>query len=513
MIENFKQISSPGRPRHETFSLAEVEKAAGLSQLLAPWPQIDRYPTILGSELSLLHISAAQRSALVGYRAASCDIYDELLEKSPHAFSKLSDRILAVAGGALKAEAALLPPGHKDAAKAAELAEWVIYWLSQIEEFQSSLAMLLWGIYYGISAAELEWTLVEREWRIKALSFIASRRLNFPDPQSWDLHVWDQGVGNFAAGTTAGWGAGGTSLRISDFPGKFIVFQPRLRATYAVRDGIGRTLSWWIALKAMGARGAGQFIERWGKPWALMSYTTNGTIQGQTGIAPPRMATQEDMDSAERALGALGTGSASGAILPDSIKATLTLVENGLTHDKFIALCNDEISKLCISQTLTTSAGKFGSKGTGETGERASMRLYKYDAQNLADAIRKYIVTPLVRANRPDQMHLLPRVSIGVEPMPTREEELDLAVKASGSGIPVSASEMAKKLGLRIVDLTAEEEKTLAMHPVQASAGPGAPEDDGEGDDDEEDDDEEDAPTGDASKPAPDDPSADDDEE
>jgi hypothetical protein len=141
------------------------------------------------------------------------------------------------------------------------------------------------------------------------------------------------------------------------------------------------------------------------------------------------------------------------------------------------------------------------------------MRLYKYDAQNLADAIRKYIVTPLVRANRPDQMHLLPRVSIGVEPMPTREEELDLAVKASGSGIPVSASEMAKKLGLRIVDLTAEEEKTLAMHPVQASAGPGAPEDDGEGDDDEEDDDEEDAPTGDASKPAPDDPSADDDEE
>lgn len=510
MIENFKQISSHGRPRQETFSLAEVEGSAGLGQLLAPWPQIDRYPTILGSELSLLHISAAQRSALVGYRAAACDIYDELLEKSPHAFSKLSDRILAVAGGQINVLPAKLPPGHKDTALAAEIAEWVDYWLSQIEDLQSSLAMLLWGIYYGPTAAELKWTLADREWRVEALNFIAPRRLNFPDPMSWELHVWDQGVGNFV-GTTATWGAGGTSLRISDFPGKFIVFQPRLRATYAVRDGIGRTLSWWIALKAMGARGAGQFIERWGKPWALMSYTTNGTIQGQTGIAPPRMATQEDMDSAQRALAALGTGSASGAILPDSIKATLELVENGLTHDKFIALCNDEISKLCISQTLTTSAGKFGSKGAGETGERASMRLYKYDAQNLADAIRKCIVYHLVRANRPEALHLLPRITISVEPLPTRDEELDLAIKAGANGIPVSASEMAKKLGLRLVDLTEEEEKTLVMHPVQASGGPGAPED--EEDPDDEEDDEDGAPPGDASKPAPDDPSADDDEE
>src|SRR5690348_3277670 len=61
---------------------------------LAPYPLIDRYPVVLGSNLSLASISQAFRSAQTGWRQPYVDLLDELLEREPHGFAVLSQRIL-----------------------------------------------------------------------------------------------------------------------------------------------------------------------------------------------------------------------------------------------------------------------------------------------------------------------------------------------------------------------------------------------------------------------------------
>ena len=48
----------------------------------------------------------------------------------------------------------------------------------------------------------------------------------------------------------------------SDHPGKFIVHAPQIRGDYPTREGLGRQLAYWFALKLIATRGAPQRANR-----------------------------------------------------------------------------------------------------------------------------------------------------------------------------------------------------------------------------------------------------------
>jgi phage gp29-like protein len=420
--------------------LADGEAPKQESAVLAPWPLIDKYPTIVGSNLSLTYLSSVYRLALTGYRREYVDALNEILERDPTAFALINQRVLTVAGCRIE-----FTPSDKDNRRARKICDEVRTRFRRIVDLQQSIATLLFsGLYYGVGACETAWDNSDG-WSPTRLHFIHSRRLNYPDPATWALHIWDQGqVGPY----DQNWATSKTSqslfgIRAKDYPGKFVTHTPQLRADYPVREGLGRQIAMWSALKGMGARGAAQFVERYAKPWATATYTTKSD-----GV--PRAADENDISAADNALRALGTGSLAGATIPDSIKILIDQVKSAhnITHSEWIDLCNREEAKAILGQSDTTESGKGGSMARAAVSKSGSDQLARFDAFALASTFQRDIVDWIVRLNYPSDFDKRPTITVVVDAEPDPSTIMDLAAKAAANGMPVDADVLAEKLGL-----------------------------------------------------------------
>lgn len=420
--------------------------------VVAPWPLVDRFPTVLGSNLNLTLISAAYRSATMGYRQQFVDILDELLEREPHGFAVLTQRILMVAGARVMVRACRTETDSPDEVEAAQNAELVQLALDRLQGRTAAFAELLWALYYGLVGQELMYEPTPSGILPTALQFIHSRRLAYPDQNAWDLHIWDQGSvslnipGLYPTERTFG-------IRIRDYPDKFIIHAPHVRGDYPTRDGLGRELAFWFALKAMAARGAGQFIERFAKPWAFAYFTTSdqGWEKPRTATADDREGTTSDVSAANAALRALGTGSLTGATLPNSVKIMLEQVKGGMSHKDFIELINREISKATLTNTDMAEAGVNGSRSAAEVRKENLLEVARYDAANFGDTLRRDFAAPIIRINRPHAAHLIPIIDLAVEEKPDAKSMWEVLATAVSMHAPVDADKAAEMTGLPLV--------------------------------------------------------------
>lgn len=419
----------------------------------APWPITDKFPTVLGSNVSLQTVASIFRLTQIGYRQNYVDLLDELLEREPHAYACMAQRVLNVVSGRIEIVPADTEPGSEDEKIARMLAEKVSKDFHNIEGLTTALFNLTFsGLYYAIGADEISWSNdgdPDWKWRPTRLHFIHSRRLAYPDPQDWRLHIWDQGQvlgfnSNRVMPTQAVFG-----VAIDTLPGKFIVHSPQLRADYPTRDGLGRELAIWMCLKGLGARGAAQYIERFGKPWAVATYATK-----PDGI--PRAANDADLAKADAAMKSLGAGSLAGATLPDSVNLDLFgpgLKQGriGITHTEWMEFCNSEMTKVIRGQTFTTEAGAYGSRSTSSVGQSGELRIAGYDASCLAESIKRDLIFWMVKLNAPEHIRLCPKVKVHVEDEPDPLERIDIASKAAAAGIPVDADAMGDELALPLI--------------------------------------------------------------
>lgn len=431
--------------------MAHLKRLRDKGAPIAPAPVIDKYPTIVGSGLSLTHLSGAYRQALYGYRRLYVDALAELIERDPHLYAVIQQRVLTAAGARL-----VLQPRDKSSKKSVALAKSVQKVIENIECFRQALVTMMFsGIYYGIGGAEVDWDLrydaLKRRQMIipKRLRFIHSRRLHYTDPMSWDLYIWDQGWIQDAAQRRQmmnQWG-----LRLEDYPGKFLVFSPQYRGDYPTREGVGRIVGFWSALKTMGARGAAQYVERYAKPWAIATYATTST-----GIprAAEASASNNDVGAANAALRALGTGSLAGATIPDSIKIQLQQIvgsRSAIGHKDWIAICNGEISKGVLGQTDTTDGSGTGSRARAEVMKKGSFQIAQTDCLLLSDGFQM-LVDEYVRLNQPADYDLRPILKLVVDPEPDPYGVVKLAAMFASAGAPVDADEVANTIGVKLVN-------------------------------------------------------------
>ena len=177
------------------------------------------------------------------------------------------------------------------------------------------------------------------------LQFVHSRRLSYPDPMTWDLHLWDQG-------TVTGWGSTPRRRRSrvghqhhprharGQVPGP----HPQVRNAYPTREGLGRALVWLMVFKMLGMRQGSQFIERFTKVilWASHSTTNEGK---------PRSATPEDIAMGKAVIEAMSVGNLAAAILADSIQINadgpaLKGSASTMTVSDWVDLCDRQITNL-----------------------------------------------------------------------------------------------------------------------------------------------------------------------
>lgn len=430
---------------------------------LAPWPQIDRYPTVIGQGLSLQYVGSVFRTALVGYRQQAVDLLSELIEKDGHAFSVAHKRVLAVAGGKLELVPVELPAtaSQAETTMAQEVCDFCSVRVRAIPNLVQHIAALMWSTYFGVTACESHWDKIEGEWQVTRLSNVHSRRLAYPDQFAWDLYVWDQGNVLLPYGMSPTNGIYG--LRVADYPGKFIVHTPELRGEYPTRDGVGRILATWIVLKLIATRGGSQYLERFAKPWPEATYRTTDDDQ-------PRAANDEDKDAATAALNALGNGSLSSWVHPDSVKLDLRTPDTGstgkLSFAEWIGVCNAEESKATVGSTLTTEVGSTGgNRALGQVHEQGEMRIAQYDADGIAETLKRDLVAWLVRLNFPPAaMKYVPQVKIHVGPEPDPDAIVDRAARGAAAGMPVDADKVAQQAGVPLV--APDDENARRMLPL-----------------------------------------------
>lgn len=449
-----------------------LRKTEALATRQAPDPLIDKYPTIVGSALSLTYLSAMYRQALTGYRRGYVDALSELLERDPHLYAVIQQRVLTAAGARVT-----IQPRDPQSSRCRTLANYVKKIVDNIQGFRQSVSTINFsGTFFGLGACETEWdvdyTVVKRKQTFvpKRLNFIHSRRLNLTDQGSWDIYIWDQGFvpqdERRQQLQRSQWG-----IRIDDYPGKFIVFSPQLRADYPTREGVGRIVGFWSALKTMGARGAAQYVERYAKPWAIATYSTTST-----GIprAAEASASNSDVSAADRALRALGTGSLSGATIPDSVKIALQQItgsRSNIGHKDWISICNAEISKGVLGQTDTTDGTGSGSRARAEVMKTGSNQIARSDVMLLSDCFQQNLIDWIVRLNWPNEFDLRPIIQFVVDPEPDPYGVVKLAAMFAGAGAPVDADEIAKTIGVKLVNPKDKKARKLVpVKPIEPTA-------------------------------------------
>jgi len=427
-------------------------------QALSPWPVNDRFPIVIGQGLNFTYLSSVFRLASTGYRQQLVDLFNELLETDTHLLSVVSKRILSVANGRVEIVPVDLPEDHPDFEKAKKLAAFVQSEVDRVPDLTQKLQSLLWAIYTGVAACEIFWTRDSDGWHVERLEFVHSRRLAYPDYQTWDLFIWDQGqVYGWQAAFGQPTNANLYGLRIADWPGKYIVYCPQLKGDYPTREGIGRPLSIFAVAKKLGVRGAMSYLERFAKGFMDVSWKTYDSNASADGTPQsPREATDEDIAMAKQIASAIGPGSGSDSVHPDSITVEPKAYEGTgtakLTWPEWIQICDAQMSKCALGGTLGTEVGKGGgNRNLGEVQERAEVDLEQYDATTLGECIKRDLVSYIVRLNQPDQLHLTPHVLIHVDTDPDPKSLCEVAGKMVDMGAPVDADKLADQVGLELV--------------------------------------------------------------
>lgn len=448
--------------------VGDGEGTQGQDARLAPWPTVDRFPTVQGTNLNLQYVAMVFRSCTTGYRRLYVDMLDELLEMEPHCYTLLFQRNAAVACARMEITP---PPGLEKDAEAMKAADLVRDQLENLNDRVQSFSDLLWATYYAVGCTENMWDTDGKEFRVTSCEWIHPRRIGYPSLASWDPHIWDEG-------SVRGYGIEPSreaqtsaiqrlfGIRIPDYPDKFTVYAPRLRNDYPTREGIGRELAVYMLLKRMVIRTSAQDFERFIKPWIIAYYNTSALPGVESRAALP-----EDIDEAKRASLQGGLGALFAAVLPNSIKLDALKIEAILNPIDFANYLEDSMTKAVLGQTYTVQPGKFGSKGTAQVGKNQELERYRFDATLFGECIRRNLAKPMCRHNSIDERKA-PRIVLHPEDDPDGLSLMQAADLGTGMGVPIDKHRLAKSAGLPVTNKT--DDMTQHPKPEPPAGGIGA---------------------------------------
>lgn len=401
---------------------------------LVNWVVQDHYPLHWGAKATVGTVTAQLRLQEIGYRLQYCDLLRELIEGDGHAFSCLQSRAYQVSSRPWS----LVPAdvtSPSDQAKAKTIAEYCTQALKRIPAWRTHVASMLWAITYGVTCREIMWDRKRSgEWCIDELRFVHTRRLGY----DWDWNV------RLTAYAYADWG-----MQLSDMPGKFWLFEPKLSDEYPTREGLGRTLAYWLAFKRFGQRDFIAYVEKYGKPYAIAKWKTGADS-----------ADEETISTANQIARNLAAGTTSGAAIPDTLDI---LIEGGGTknsgggsgentpHKALIAGCDQEVSKLVLGQAFSTNASQGAGLGTDKSiFEDVTRNLIRNDAQQISESITRDIVRWLVRLNfGPDAAdRLCPTYQIDVEDSDDLGALCDQLTKLKALGMRIGEQWLHEKFGV-----------------------------------------------------------------
>jgi phage gp29-like protein len=459
---------------------------------VAPPTQIERYPIIVGRNLTLETVSSRMRLCLTGYRQLYVDLLDELIERDPHCYAVVEKRATTIANAAFKVVAPALPEEEtksgkkrprvsayrKEAStrqdKADRIADECQRDLERVPRLKQHLKSLAWADYWALSGTEMVWGRDQRSkrWRVTDMVFLHSRRLSYPDPWNWDLYIWDQGAVIGSPYGDVRLPPGIFGWRVADYPGKFVVHSPQVRGNYPTREGLGRELAYWMVLKHIAARAAPNYLERFSNPPTDIAYAT----AKEDGLHRPA----SDVDIAD-ARAAIQAGVMRAWLHPDSLKWNI-LSPDGIggrakvTFTEWMKYCDDQMTKAVLGSTLGTDAATSGSRALGDVQRKDTLAIFQASAETLANTLDDSYVRTWCELNYPGDEDLWPHIQVNLEDDPDPMQIVSRALKLAQGGVAVDGDKVAEEVGVPVVAVDDPDGRPMRpIKPALPTAPPQAP--------------------------------------
>jgi len=218
---------------------------------------------------------------------------------------------------------------------------------------------------------------------------------------------------------------------------KFIVH--RMGAKYAAPWGLGlgSRLFWPVYFKRQGIGSWLAALEKFGQPTTLGKY--------------PLGTAKEEQDKLLAACAAVNSEAA--VIVPEGMAMELLEAQRAGAFDSYGTLArymDDDIARVVVGQTLTSSAGEQGSRALGQVHNSVRLEITKGDADLLSDTLSGSLVRWIVDLNMPAFAGLglpYPAIWWDVSEPEDLNARADRDVKVKGLGYKPTAAYIAETYG------------------------------------------------------------------
>lgn len=348
LLDQFGREVKPGQAKPEARAYYAPEKR-------------DRQYEGVAAGLAPQKLATCLREAEDGDLFSQACLFEEIEERDGHIQAVLSQRKLAVLNYDWDVE-----PADPDDKKSVEIAEFAHEALERFAGLEDAKLDLLDAVGKGYSVCEVDWTVADGVG-IRAIRHVHPKKFVIGDD------------GDFRLLTETEQSAG---IRLA--PNKFIVHAYHGRSGYPERAGVLRPVTWMYLFKRFGFRDWLIFAEAYGMPLRI------GIFEATT--------TAENRQVLESACAQIGSDA--WAVISSDTKIEFKEAQRTSTAALFreiIEVCNTEISKAILGQTLTTEVGGKGSYAASKTHQEVREDLIRADAQSLDATITRDLITPLVR--------------------------------------------------------------------------------------------------------------------
>lgn len=243
-------------------------------------------------------------------------------------------------------------------------------------------------------------------------------------------------------------------------PDRYIVHRCDLMPTPDNWGGAMRSILFWWLLRTMSRQWWADLLERFGVPF----------LKGRYSDEKGRATLERAFRLAVR-LGAI--------VVSKNTEVEVVQAANGdssNSHERFITLCNQEISRLIVGQTLSSTASPTGELGGGTANLQGEVRddIRKADAKSLAATFRNQLFGQLLAVN--GRTWRAPKILFGSESSAELSVSLSLIGKLREAGLEPdddALDTLSERLGFGIRRATVQQPGMVpfSAFPVALSAG------------------------------------------
>ena len=202
-------------------------------------------------------------------------------------------------------------------------------------------------------------------------------------------------------------------------PERYIVHRCDLMPAPDNWGGAMRSILFWWLLRTMSRQWWADLLERFGVPF----------LKGKYSDEKGRATLERAFKLAVR-LGAIVVSKNTEVEVVQAANS-----DSSNSHERFITICNQEISKLIVGQTLSSSASPTGELGGGTANLQGEVRddIRKADAKSLAATFRGQLFDQLLAIN--GRTGRAPRILFGSESIAEQKATLTLIGKLHEAGL------------------------------------------------------------------------------